>query len=84
MLKIRVNEELDDIKTLLSPIKDEICIVHNRRIKDDSIVTLNANIEFVQSHLSVLAIEDFTEKDKAEFFHTDEDLLLVGRADFLQ
>jgi hypothetical protein len=84
MLKIRVNEELDDIKTSLSSIQNEVCIVHNRRIKDDFIVTLNANLEFIQSRLSVLAIEDFTEKDKAEFFFTDEDLLIVGRADFLQ
>jgi hypothetical protein len=84
MLKIRINEEIDDIKTLLSSIKNEVCIVHNRRKKDDFIVTSNANLKFIQTHLSVLEFEDFTEKDKVEFYLTDEDILIVGRAEYLQ
>jgi hypothetical protein len=84
MLKIRVTEGLDDIKSILSPIKNEICIVHNRKENDDFIVTPNANLSFIQSHLSVLGFESFTEKDKSELFFSDEDILLVGRADFIQ
>ena len=84
MLKIKVNEEIDDIKTILSSIKNEICILHNRRKKDDFIVTANANLKFIQTHLSVLGFEDFTEKDKIEFVLSNEDILIAGRSDFLR
>lgn len=84
MLKIKVNEGLEDIKLKLSSIKSQVCIVHNRREKNEFIVTSNSNLAFIQTQLSVLETEDFTEKDKADFFFSDEDLLLIGRADFLQ
>ena len=84
MLKIRVSEPIDDIKRILSPIKNEICIVHNRREDDYFIVTPNSNLRFIQTNLSVLGFEDFAEKDRTNFFFSNDDILLIGRTDFMQ
>lgn len=82
MIKIRVDNEVDDIKIKLLPIKDEICIVHNRKVKDDYIITFHQNFEFINNRLSVILSEDFDDENRLEFMVSD-DVVIVGRKDFL-
>lgn len=84
MLKITVNEDIENIKFKLLPIKNEICIVHNRRIKNDFIVTFGSNLEFIKNQLSVMSVEDYTEEKRIEFIMSDNDIVIVGREDFLK
>ena len=83
MIKVRVDNEVDDIKIKLLPIKNEICIVHNRRVKDDCIVTFNQNLEFISNCLSVISLEDFNDEKRSEFIGSDDDIVMIGRVDFL-
>jgi hypothetical protein len=84
MLKISVNEDIDDIKIKLMPINSEICIVHNRRKKDDFVVTFDSNLEFIKNQLSIISFEDFTEEKRIEFIMSDNDIVIAGRGDFLK
>lgn len=83
MIKIRVDNEIDDIKIQLLPIKNEICIVHNRKVKDDYIITFDNNLEFISNHLSVTRSEDFNDEKRLEFIVSDDDVVIIGRKDFL-
>jgi hypothetical protein len=84
MVKINVKEEIDNIKNELIPIKDEVCIVHDRIKKDNYIVTFDSNLEFIKTHLPIISVIDFTEKEKMEFFLSNEDIVIFGREDFLK
>jgi hypothetical protein len=84
MKKIIVNEEIDVIKELLKPIKDQVCIVHHRQKKESYIVTYDSNIDFVKNRFSVLSLIDFTENERMDFVLSDEDILITGREDFLK
>jgi hypothetical protein len=78
MKKVNVIEKVEDIKEKLLRIKNEICIIHNRRTKDNFIVTFEKNLEFIRDHLSVISEEDFTNLKKIEFIVSD-DSYLVGK-----
>lgn len=82
MIKISVNDSFEDIKIKLLPIKDEICIVHNRKVKDDYIVTFDENIEFIKARLSIISAEDFNAEKRVEYIGS-ENIEMAGRVDFL-
>lgn len=83
MIKVRVDNDVDYIKIKLLPIKNEICIVHNRRVKDDYIVTFDKNLEFISNCLFVISLEDFNDEKRSEFNDSDDDIVMIGRAEFL-
>ena len=83
MIKIKVVEEIDDIKNKLLPLKDEVCIIKNRREGDCFIVTFDANQQYIESHLSVISVEGFNESKKVELILSDEDMQVFGNPNLI-
>jgi len=85
MIKIKVVEDTETIKNKLFPIRDEICIVQNRKNRDDFIVTYDHHIDFIKKHLTINFVEEFSEMNKIDFIISNDnnDMSFTGRADFL-
>lgn len=85
MIKIKVDEEVEDIKNKLAPIKEKICIVNKIKGGGKFIVAYNSSKDFIKKNLTVTSIEEFTEKQKVKIFFSDDyaDIEIIGREDFL-
>lgn len=84
MLKINVSGDIDNIKNKLLPIKNEVCIVHNRKNNDNYVVTFESNLDFIRNELLVKSIEAFTEEKRIESLMSDNDIVIAGRVDYIR
>ena len=80
-----VENEYKEIQNKLFPIRDEMCLIHNRNTKQNVVIFLDKHLDFVVQFLNCAEVNDFTQKMAFDLHNSDElnNCLITGNTDII-